>query len=250
MPPGDKDLVQDFYKLDENELISPQACYRISVNMHGAANVSDAAYVLRNTSLIANFWPRFSQLQTALRNAASLHWPSAASELDNYRSQHPIRFFFFSVTEEEICRGLFWKDARDIHDTAHVFLRCIEAAGGGDISSMDPDSKELLNFVDISDKKIDASAQDRLGTLRQMINEATAHAPTIVSSSGSAVEWLDGTGFHPRHAPHAIDLQKFAYAATVCLLESLDSANERLAFQPHPDMAEVLHHMKFAHLRS
>jgi hypothetical protein len=57
-------------------------------------------------------------------------------------------------------------------------------------------------------------------------------------------------GFHPCHAPHAIDLQKFAYVATVRLLESLDSANERLAFQPHPDMADVLHHMKFAHLRS
>jgi hypothetical protein len=250
MPPGDKDLVQDFYELDENELISPQACYRISVNMHGAANSQDAAYVLRNTSLIANYWSRFSQLQTALRIAASLHWPSAVSELDNYRSQHPIRFFFFSVTEEEICRGLFWKDARDVHDTAHVFLRPIEAAGGGDIASMDPDSKELLNFVDVSDKKIDSSAQDRLGTLRQMINEATSHAPSIVSASGSAVEWLDGTGFHPRHAPHAIDLQKFACAATVSLLESLDSANERLAFQPHPDMAEAIHHMNFAHVRS
>jgi hypothetical protein len=250
MPPGDKHLVQDFYELDENELISPQACYRLSANMHGAANAPDAAYVLRNTSLIANFWSRFSQLQTALRDAASLHWPSSVSELADYRSQHPIRFFFFSVTEEEICRGLFWKDARDVPDTARVFFRSIEAAGGGDIASMDPDTKELLNFVDVSDKKIDSSAQGRLGTLRQMINEATAHAPTTVTTSGSAVEWLDGTGFHPRHAPHAIDLQKFAYAATVCLLESLDCANERLAFQPHPDMAEVLHHMKFAHVRS
>jgi NACHT domain- and WD repeat-containing protein len=250
MPPGDKHLVQDFYELDENELISPQACYRLSANMHGAANIPDAAYVLRNTSLIANFWSRFSQLQTALRDAARLHWPSAMSELANYRSQHPIRFFFFSVTEEEICRGLFWKDAADIERSTRVFLRPIEAVGGGDLSSSDPDSKELSKFVDVADKKIDASAQGRLGTLRQMINEATAHAPTTVSTSGSAVEWLDGAGFHPRHAPHAIDLQKFACAATVCLLESLDCANERLAFQPHPDMAEVLHHMKFAHVRS
>jgi hypothetical protein len=63
------------------------------------------------------------------------------------------------------------------------------------------------------------------------------------------VEWLDGTGYHPKHAPHAIDLQKFAYAATVSLLESLDRANERLAIQPHPLMTEILYHMKFAHVR-
>ena len=63
------------------------------------------------------------------------------------------------------------------------------------------------------------------------------------------MEWLDGTGFHPKHAPHAIDLQKFAYSATVSILESLDRANERLAIQPHPLMTEILYHMKFAHVR-
>jgi len=249
MLPSDKDLVLEFYELDENELILPQSCYRLSVNMHGAANVPAAAYILRNTSLIANFWSRFPQLQMALRQAASLHWPSALSELDNYRSQHPIRFFFFSVTEEEICRGLFWKDASDVGCTARVFLRPIQAAGGGDISSLDPKLKELVNFVDVSENKVDTSAQGRLRTLLQMINHATSHAPGVLSTSSSVVEWLDGTGFHPKHAPHAIDLQKFAYSATVSILESLDRANERLAIQPHPLMTEILYHMKFARLR-
>ena len=144
---------------------------------------------------------------------------------------------------------MFWKDATDVERSTRVFLRHIEAAGGGDLSSSDPGTKELSNFVDMADKKIDASAQDRLCILRGMINEATAHAPAIVSSSDSAVEWLDGTGLHPKHAPHAIDLQKFAYSATVSLLESLDRANERLAIQPHPLMTEILYHMKFARLR-
>ena len=229
MPPAGKDVILEFYELDENEVVTPQACYRISVNMHGHANVAAATYVLRNTSLIPNYWTRFSKLQDVLRQAAHLLWPSAKNELNNYRSQHPIRFFFFSVTEEEICRGLFWKDATDVERSTRVFLRHIEAAGGGDLSSSDPGTKELSNFVDMADKKIDASAQDRLCILRGMINEATAHAPAIVSTSDSAVEWLDGTGFHPKHAPHAIDLQKFAYSATVSILDSLDRANERLA---------------------
>jgi hypothetical protein len=249
MPPADKDLILEFYELDDNEVVTPQACYRITANMHGASNVAAAAYVLRNTSLISNYWSRFSELQIVLRKAASLHWPGALNELNDYRSQHPIRFFFFSVTEEEICRGLFWKEAADVERSARVFLLPIEAAGGGDLSSSDPSTKALPNFVDMADKKIDVSAQDRLSILRDMIDQATSHAPAVVSRSDGVVEWLDGTGFHPQHGPHAIELQKFSYAATVSILESLDLANERLAFQPHPLMAEVLHHMKFAQVR-
>jgi len=250
MPYADKHLVQDFYQLDENILITPQACYRLLINMHGSGNIADAAYVLRNIKLVDDFWLRLPRLQKALREAASLHWPNAIKDLDHHCSQHPIRFFFFSVTEEEICRGVFWKDAVEIERSVHVFDRPIEAPGGGDLSSLDPNSKELLNFVDVVENQIDAQAHGRLVSLRQMLSQATLHAPSIVTKSDTSVRWLDGTGFHHSYAPHAIDLQKFAYAATVCLLESLDRANECLAFQPHPDMAEVLHHMKFAHERS
>ncbi len=95
------------YELDENAFVTPQACYRISVNMHGAANVAAAAYVQRNTSLIPNYWSRFSELQAVLRNAAKLHWPCALDQLTDCSSQHPIRFFFFSFTEEEICQRFF-----------------------------------------------------------------------------------------------------------------------------------------------
>jgi hypothetical protein len=102
VPPADRDLILEFYELDENEFVTPQACYRISVNMHGASNVAAAAYVQRNTSLISNYWPRISELQDVLRKAAALHWRGALDQLTDYRSQHPIRFFFFSVTEEEI----------------------------------------------------------------------------------------------------------------------------------------------------
>ena len=250
LPPADRDVIHEFYELDENEVVTPQECYRTLVNMHGAADVAAAAYIQRNQSLIPNYWPRFAELQVALRKGALLHWPSARNELTDYRSQHPIRFFFFSVTEEEICRGLFWKEAADVERSARVFLRPIEAAGGGDLCSSDPNAKELPKYVDMSDKIIDVSAQDRLRTLRDMINQATSHAPAVVSRSDGVVEWQDGTGFHPKHAPHAIDLQKFAYSATVSIFESIDRANERLAVQPHPLMTEIIYHMKFARVRS
>jgi hypothetical protein len=84
--PADRDLILQFYELDENEFVTPQACYRISVNMHGAANVAAAAYVQRNTILIPNYKPRFPELQAVLRKAASLHWPGALDQLTDDRS--------------------------------------------------------------------------------------------------------------------------------------------------------------------
>jgi len=51
LPPADRDVIHEFYELDENEVVTPQECYRTSVNMHGAANVAAAAYVERNSNL-------------------------------------------------------------------------------------------------------------------------------------------------------------------------------------------------------
>jgi hypothetical protein len=128
LPPADRDVIHEFYELDENEVVTPQQCYRTSVNMHGAANVAAAAYVHRNASLIiSNYWPRFAELQVVLRRASSLLWPAALNEMTDYCGQRPIRFFFFSVTEEEICRWLICNEAADVERSARVFRGILKA---------------------------------------------------------------------------------------------------------------------------
>jgi hypothetical protein len=108
LPPANKGIILEFYELDENEVVTPQECYRTAVNMHGAANVAAAAYVQRNSTLIPNDWPRFAELQAVLRRAATLLWPAALNELADYRSQHPIRFFFSASRKKKsvvVCSG-------------------------------------------------------------------------------------------------------------------------------------------------
>jgi hypothetical protein len=99
----ERDILLEYYALDENELRTPQECYNISVNFHGASNVAGPAYVLNSVSSVRGFWDRFPLLQLTLRSAADRYWPNAASaHLRDPQSQHPVKFFFFSITRNKI----------------------------------------------------------------------------------------------------------------------------------------------------
>ena len=130
MTPDERAITLEYYVLDENEARTPQECYNISVNMHGASNIAGAAYVLKGVSSVQDFWLRFPSLQLALRNAADRYWPNASSTyLRDPQSQHPVKFFYFSITEEEISRGLLWRDSDQVEKSVHVFLRTLFAPG-------------------------------------------------------------------------------------------------------------------------
>ena len=122
MTPAERAITLEYYTLDENVVRTPQECYNISVNLHGALNIAGAAYVLNSVNSVQDFWPSFGSLQSALRNSADRYWPNASSTvLRNFESQHPVKFFLCSITEEEICRGLLWRDSSRVATSAHVF---------------------------------------------------------------------------------------------------------------------------------
>jgi hypothetical protein len=154
MAVDERAIALEYYALDENELRTPRECYNTSVNLHWASDVPGPAYVLRSVSSVPNFWSRFPLLQSALRNAADLFWPNASStHLRDAQSQHPAKFFFFSITEEEISRGVFWRDSARVQKSVHVFQRSLQAPGGGDLQQMPVDTPELKNYIDLSSDK-------------------------------------------------------------------------------------------------
>jgi WD40 repeat protein len=248
MTPDNVALVLEYYTLDENELRTPQECYNISVNMHGASNIAGAAYVLKNVSSVQDFWPRFSSLQLALRNAADRHWPNASSTyLRDPQSQHPIKFFFFSITEEEISRGVLWRDSDHIEKSVHVFQRTLFAPGGGELQQMPVDSPELKNYIDLSSDKTaaDLVATNLLKGQQQMISQSLSQISSCFTSF-DPLEWRDGKGIDPLNALHAAYLEQFASKTLAILLKSVDQAREHLNFEPNIDMEEAIFHLQFA----
>jgi WD40 repeat protein len=248
MPVDERAIVLEYYALDENELRTPQECYNISVNLHGAFDIPGPAYILRSVSSVPSFWSRFPLLQSALRNAADLFWPNASStHLRDPQSQHPVKFFYFSITEEEISRGVFWRDSSRLPKTVHVFQRTLRASGGADLQQMPIDAPELKNYIDLSSDKTaaDLVAARLLREQQNMIALSLSQAPACLTTFQS-IEWQAGKGISPSNAQHAAYLQQFAEKALACLLNSIDEARQRLAVESHADMAEAIFHLKFA----
>jgi len=252
MTADERVIALEYYALDENVLLTPQECYNINVNLHGASDASGHAYVLRSVSSVPNFWGRFHLLQSALRNAAEQFWPNAASmHLRDPHSQHPVKFFFFSITEEEISRGVFWRDSARMPSSVHVFQRTLQASGGGDLQQMPVDAAELKNYIDLSSDKTSADliAARLIKEQQQMIALSLTQSPACLTSF-PPLEWQDGQGIDPSHPQHAAYLQQFAEVALNRLLDSMDEARERLAVEPHAGMAEAIFHLKFAKHRA
>ena len=59
-----------------------------------------------------------------LRAAALALWPEGKSCLRDPLSKHRIKQYFWSVTEEEISRGMLWREDRD--EKSFAFQRRIE----------------------------------------------------------------------------------------------------------------------------
>jgi hypothetical protein len=117
--------------------LTPQECCIIGVNLYGASDVAGHAYAPRSVRSVPDFWGRFPLPQSALCNAAEQFWPNAASmHLRDPQSQHPVKFFCFSITEEEISRAVFWRDSACMPSSVHVFQRTLQASGGGDLQQM------------------------------------------------------------------------------------------------------------------
>ena len=248
MTADERAIALEYYALDENALLTPQECYNINVNLHGASDAAGHAYVLRSVSSVPDFWGRFPLLQSALRNAAEQFWPNAASvHLRDPHSQHPVKFFFFSITEEEISRGVLWRDCARMPSSVHVFQRTLQASGGGDLQRMPVDAAELKNYIDLSSDKTSADliAARLLKEQQQMIALSLTQSAACLTSF-PPLEWRDGKGIDASHPEHAAYLQRFAEVALNRLLDSTDEARERLAVEPHAGMAEAIFHLKFA----
>ncbi len=242
----------EYYVLDENVLRTPQECYNISVNMHGASNVQGSAYVLQNVAAVPQFWDRFHLLQLALRNASSKFWPNALNmHLRDPQSQHPLKFFFISITEEEICRAVFWRDSALVKHSVHVFRRTLRASGGTDLQEMPTSEPELKNYIDLSiDKKsADLDASRLLSEQQHMLAATLSQAPACLSTF-QPLEWQAGQGLNPFQPQHAAYLQRFAEECLTCLLNSTDEARVHLAVEDHADMSEAIFHLNFAMKRA
>ena len=252
MTADERAIALEYYALDENALLTPQECYNINVNLHGASDAAGHAYVLRSVSSVPDFWGRFPLLQSALRNAAEQFWPNAASmHLRDPQSQHPVKFFFFSITEEEISRAVFWRDSARMSSSVHVFQRTLQASGGGDLQRMPVDAAELKNYIDLSSDKTSADliAARLLKEQQQMIALSLTQSAACLTSF-PPLEWRDGKGIDASHPEHAAYLQRFAEVALNRLLDSTDEARERLAVEPHAGMAEAIFHLKFGMQRA
>jgi WD40 repeat protein len=252
MTPDERAIALEYYALDENALLTPQECYSINVNLHGASDVAGPAYALRSVSSVPIFWGRFPLLQSALCNAAKQFWPTAASmHLRDPQSQHPVKFFFFSITEEEISRAVFWRDSACMPSSVHVFQRTLQASNGADLQQMPADSAELKNYIDMSSDKTsaDLTAAQLLKEQQMMIALSLKQSAACLTSF-PPLEWQDGKGIDPSHPQHAAYLNQFAEVALNRLLDSTDEARERLAVEPHAGMAEAIFHLKFAMQRA
>jgi WD40 repeat protein len=251
MSAADRLIALEYYTLDENVARTPQECYNISLNMHGAANVPGPAYVLNGVGKVTNFWSRFPLLQNIFRSAANQYWPSASSiHLRNPYSQHPIKFFIFSITEEEISRGVFWRDGTQLPHSVHVFQRTLQASGSFSLQQLPPSTPQLKNFIDLSvdSTSVDSEAAQLLSEQQDMLQQALAIAPACFTNF-HPLEWQAGKGVDPAYPEHMAYLQQFAEEAIDRLLRSTDDASQRLAVQCHADMAEAIFHLKFAQRR-
>jgi hypothetical protein len=169
--------------------------------------------------------------------------PARPASLARPRSTHPIKRYFISVTEEEICHGIFWRSPSELGGRAHAFRRTI-----GDLASQDPATPSLKSFLDMADGQPDAEAAQLRRSLQDEMLPAALEGLACLTAY-PPLKWAPG-GVDPADPAHAAYLRALLDDCCRVLLDSLDRAQDRLAVEPFPLADECKAHLLFARARS
>jgi hypothetical protein len=239
MSQASRDLVLEYYALDTNS-VDPVTFQASPV------------YLLRPTNEIHDFWGRINEVTKILRDCALQLWPNSFSEMNAPSSRHRIKYYFFSITEEEIHNGMYWVPEHLQAANVRVCRRILIHPDKSPISHDSPKAlpawptSEIFNYVDA-----DSDSQSLLQQQQDSIKRCFNNSLDICYKEFSPVPLLSQQSFqkfefNPCHPEHADYLNQFAIHTTNCLLDSLVFANENLAVENHPLMDEICYHWKYA----
>ena len=237
-------LVKLYYNLDTNALSSD-----------GSEPAPE--YVMINQSDRPGFWTYFGALQRGLRDAAHALWSREIVERELKRpdSMHPCVKYFVSVTHEEVRRGLFENNA--LEGTVYVVRR--RFAG---LERLQPAQDPVVkDFVDTKT----SGAQSAIDTeavkmCQQLMDETVPHyllstcAHELVPLKRfDFIPFLPARGLDPSDsaAPqHSQYMREFLDDVCGVLLDSLDSAQDKLNNKPNQMFEECVQQLAFCQQRA
>eukprot|EP00961_Rhodomonas_salina_P290753 3928873-Rhodomonas_salina.1 len=202
---ADRRFVEQCYKLDTNIVPTP-AKFKSPVPTCGPSRhvrdewdrVDEATYVLQ---INTQDWSLFEKLVLILREAACKvwHWESEAAL--SPKSNHWLKKFIISVTEEEFCHGLLWANPEPDRTRFKLFYRSFAERPGSfkGIPLLDPKAKNFVDMKDAQKGEVDQEAQELLE--RQKAIRKPDHAWTI--------PWVPGKGVDPEDEDHKKYLTEF-----------------------------------------
>jgi WD40 repeat protein len=226
-----------------------QSCFSLDKSSLDINGLHCNEYCLKHKKEIEvnlDFWSTYSKLQTAFRDAAALLWPNALqTELHNPLSTHPIKRYFFSVTEEEVHRGLFWTSREWRKGRVLCFRRSIDWRASLQVCSS---VAVLSQYSDISNSKPDAEAQECLDRLHGNVERSLAGVPGCYTCYPPIV--LTERGIDPSDSSHKAYLTKFTDDFCLALISSVNQSYDRLCFEKNDAMDECACHLLLAFNKS
>jgi WD40 repeat protein len=226
-----------------------QSCFSLDKSSLDEDGLLCSEYCLKHKKEIEvnqDFWSTYSKLQTAFRDAAALLWPNARqTELHNPLSTHPIKRYFFSVTEEEVHRGLFWTSRDWKKERILCFRRCIDWRASLQVCSS---VAVLSQFSDISDSKPDIEAREFIDRLHCNVERSLEGVPGCYTCYSPIA--LTERGIDPADSSHKAYLKKFTDDFCLALISSVNQTYDRLCFEKNDAMDECACHLLLAFKKS
>jgi hypothetical protein len=237
-------LVKSYYNLDSNALSSD-------------GSEPEPEYVMINQSDRSGFWTYFEALQRGLRDAAHALWSREIVERELKRpdSMHPCVKYFVSVTHEEVRRGLFENNA--LEGTVYVVRR--RFAG---LERLQPAQDPVVkDFVDTktsgAQSAIDKEAVEMCQrlmdeTVPHFLRSTCAHE-LVPLKRFDFIPFLPARGLDPSDsaAPqHSQYMREFLDDICGVLLDSLDSAQDKLNNKPNHMFEECAQQLAFCQQRA
>ena len=210
-----------------------------------------------NQSDRPGFWTDFGALQRGLRDAAHALWSReiVERELKKPDSMHPCVKYFVSVTHEEVRRGLFENNA--LEGTVYVVRR--RFAGLERLQpAQDPVVKDFVDTktsgaqsaIDTEAVKMCQQLMDE--TVRHYLLSTCAHE-LVPLKRFDFIPFLPARGLDPSDsaAPqHSQYMREFLDDICGVLLDSLDSAQDKLNNKPNHMFEECAQQLAFCQQRA
>eukprot|EP00055_Hartaetosiga_balthica_P016269 m.101938 g.101938 ORF g.101938 m.101938 type:complete len:2017 (+) comp9070_c1_seq1:232-6282(+) len=225
----DADLIHMWFKLDANVVPSVYRLLPVTDNLPYFMENEDKEKRGKDRG---QWWAWFDQMCGAFRSAADVVF------MDNHNLRHK---YYFSITEEEIRRGILDLTPEARENQCLWLRRNITnleeiAQKGGD--------KRVGAFIDMAGNKIDDDAHSLLAVLRE--DELPSALPSHAVLEYD-VQFEPNQGIDPKNMDHASYINRMVDEFTEKMIDTVE-ANLRIArskLSSDENIAEILTHNKF-----